>query len=495
MPDILEALRRAADTASDDPDVWTLRITLPDGTVVTHTYRPTPQQRQFHEARARYVLFGGAVGPGKTRALCEHILMRMVQWPGLPVLLLRRDLKDLRQTTEVEWRRVCPPALYSPQYGGQHNKADHFYRLWNGSTLYLGPAKDWESYKSGEYGLIAIDELNEISEEFYQNIETRLRWTTGSGRCRLSACAGTPPHPTHPLHQIVAATNPTAGWVKRRWYDPYQQGKELPNHRFIPARTLDNPYLPPTYVESLLSTHSQEWVRNYVYGEWSAFEHAVFSISRTRHAWHAALPKFDVVEGGIDWGSPTATQAHRTTAVIAGRTPDGLVIAFDLYSTRGTAIEDLIDWLSKRTTAYEVRRWWADSSQARANELLRSQGLPVYDADRRPKTVAQDIQTIKQLLEAEPPRLYLTTSPAMERLWAGLESYQYDPDTERPLKHQEDDEVDALRYALRSITKRPAYNADTPTPYVPKTNPSRNSAYDAILAHRRAILRRLLDDQ
>src|SRR5687767_15201673 len=149
-----------------------------------YSYVPTDKQQLAHNSLKKYVLFGGARGPGKSRWLLEHIKTQMLRWPGLPVFLGRRDLSDLKKTTEVEWTsKVCEPWLYdgkstlraldwkgreydTASWGGvgQHHKSENWYRLANGSTLYLGELKDWESWRSATLGLIAFDEAVETEE-------------------------------------------------------------------------------------------------------------------------------------------------------------------------------------------------------------------------------------------------------------------------------------------------------------------------------------------
>ena len=43
-----------------------------DGYVEVETYKPFPRQRAFHSSPAKYRLFGGAAGPGKSRAILEE---------------------------------------------------------------------------------------------------------------------------------------------------------------------------------------------------------------------------------------------------------------------------------------------------------------------------------------------------------------------------------------------------------------------------------------
>lgn len=433
------------------PDTWRIDIDLGDR-VITHEYTPTPKQAEFHKADGRYVLFGGAVGPGKSRALVEHIFAKMIAWPGIPVLLLRATLKSLRASTEKEWLKICPPELYSPQFGGSHDKSNHIYRFPNGSTLTLADASDWEKHKSTEFGLIAIDELTQVDEDTYNGLDTRLRWTTGEGHCSLRSCEqyGTD-HPRHPRYQLIAATNPATGWVKRRFYIPWREGKQLPDHVFIKATTYDNPYLPPDYAPTLARTHSARWVSVYLEGDWAAFEGQVFpDLDPTAHRWPAnrPLPPFTVVEGGIDWGSTDTRHPCRTVCLLGGRTASGDIIIFDMYSQAGPAARDAFSWIARKTGELRVRKWSADASQSRANELLREKGLPVADAARTPGSINDDVALINRWFAER--KLYI--GEKLDRLWDGLESWAY-ADNGKIAPNQQDDEVDALRYLMRSISR------------------------------------------
>lgn len=432
-----------------------------NGHKVAHSYSAYPKQVQFHKTRARYVLFGGARGPGKSYALSQHILRQALKWPGIPILLLRKDLKDLKMTTEKEWLKVCPPELYDPKFGGQHNRSEHWYRLFNGSTIYLGDLKDWESYKSMTVGLIAIDELNEVEEDAYINMDAALRWTTGEGVCDFPECQALDDqfvrqHPRHPFYQIAACTNPAPGWVKARFWDPWKAGRERPNHAFIPATAYDNPSLPPDFIPNLLESNSRQWVENYINGDWSSFEDMVWPHwNRADHRWKGPPPieDFTRIEGGIDYGA-TGSNSHRTAAYLSGYTKSGKIVTFWEYSEEGEASNDFFEHIKVAQRTYRVNRWQADSSQSRANQLLRESGIPVYDAPRYKGAVKDGNNLIHRLmakLANGEPGIYVTDD--CPRLMSGIEIYQLDPLTGEPLKNQEDDEVDAWRYNIDGLTK------------------------------------------
>ena len=58
-------------------------------------YEPFPKQRQFHASPAKYRLFGGAAGPGKTKALLMEAVLQAIDHPNVNTLLLRRTFPEL----------------------------------------------------------------------------------------------------------------------------------------------------------------------------------------------------------------------------------------------------------------------------------------------------------------------------------------------------------------------------------------------------------------
>lgn len=439
------------------------------GEEVEHRYGAWPKQAQFHQTRARHLCFGGARGPGKTVTLVEHILAKADRWPGIPILFLRKDLKDLKRTGMVEMRKRWPKQLYDPKFGGQWNLGEGWVRLWNGSIIYFGDLKDWESYKSMTVGMIAIDELNEVEEEAYINLEPTLRWTTGEGVCEFEECAAYGPeftreHPVHPFYQIVSATNPSPGWVKTRFWQRWKDGDELPGYRFISATAFDNPSLPVDFIPNLMRDHNPVWVRNYIYGDWAAFENMVWERwSRPVHGWRDPIPfgSFTTIEGGIDWGG-TTSEAHRTCAYLTGKLPDGRKITFWEYSKQGGASRDFFNTLEAANKRYKVRRWWADASQHRANEAMRLRGVAVHDAPRYKGSVRDGLNVVDRELTPDHtrrPRLYVVEENC-PRLCEGIETYRLDPETGEPAKNQADDEVNSWRYNIDGLERGEGRIAD-----------------------------------
>lgn len=441
------------------PERFETKVEMPDGSIVEHVYEAWPKQALFHRTRKRYVLFGGARGPGKTVALVEHVLAFMLRWPGVPVVVVRKDLKDLKKTFEVEWLKRVPKQFYDPKFGGQRHKGENWYRFFNGSTLYLGEGKDWESYKSMTIGMFVIDEGNETDEELLENTDAALRWTMAGGECERKECAELGAeyrraHPRHPFYQIVVASNPAPGWLKQRFWEPWKMGRERENHAFIPATAYDNPSLPPDFIPNLLKSHTQTWVQNFIQGDWSSFENMVWPrFSRALHVWRGPLPAFKRVTGGIDWGG-TTSDSHRTAAYLTGETASGVLVTFWGHSSRGQPGKEFFAILAAKTREHRVQRWDADASQARANEALRLRGIPVHDAARHKGSVKDGINIVDRELTPDAtgrPRLYV--GEGCEWLLSGIETYQLDPESGEPERGQEDDDVNAWRYNVMCATR------------------------------------------
>src|ERR1700676_888521 len=71
-------------------------------------YKPFPRQREFHDSTAKYRLFGGAAGPGKTKALLYEAILQAHKHPGVDTLLLRRTFAELEASLLTYFRRDVP---------------------------------------------------------------------------------------------------------------------------------------------------------------------------------------------------------------------------------------------------------------------------------------------------------------------------------------------------------------------------------------------------
>src|SRR5271154_4550351 len=275
---------------------------------VVLNYEPFPKQRQFHESPAKYRLFGGAAGPGKTKALLMEAVARAHEYSGVNTLLLRRTFPELEGSLLQYFRRDIPRNSYR-----SFSESRHQVEWLNGSVTrfgYCANESDVYQYQGGEYLFIGIDELTHFTLRQWQFLTSR-------NRC---AVRGSRP-------SMAGATNPGNighAWVKSLWVDRQpaagmERAEEYnANHyHFIRARFSDNPIfaVDESYKATLgaLPTHLK---RAFLDGDWDVIAGQYFDrFDLRRHVgraeeieWKPWWPRWI----SIDWGfeHPAATYWH-----------------------------------------------------------------------------------------------------------------------------------------------------------------------------------------
>ncbi|MFI5250805.1 MAG: phage terminase large subunit [Bacteroidota bacterium] len=210
-------------------------------------YVPTPSQNLLHDSNAKYRLIGGAMGGGKSKALCVEALRQSYTIPGNRGAILRKHYTTLRRTTMVTFFQTIPP-----EYIREYNKTEGRVTLTNDSEILFLDADEskdplFEKLKSLELGWFAIDEASEIPRQAFQILVSRLRWKCSTGN-----------------YFGFLASNPEQSWLKEDFIDARK-----PDHQYIPALPKDNPYLPPEYVQNLRAIFDEHQQRKYIDGDWT----------------------------------------------------------------------------------------------------------------------------------------------------------------------------------------------------------------------------------
>ena len=204
--------------------------------VTVSTYIPFPRQQLFHASPAKYRLFGGAAGPGKTIALLYEGIMQALETPGSATLLMRRTYPELEASLLAEFRRSVPWR----EMGAKFVESKHLVTWPNRSTTRFGfcdTERDVYRYQGDEYLFIGIDELTHFTLRQWQFLTTRNRCAVpGSYACMAGAT-----NPGNVGHAWVKALwgcdgekRPAPGMDRPDQYDP-------DDYEFIPARLDDNP--------------------------------------------------------------------------------------------------------------------------------------------------------------------------------------------------------------------------------------------------------------
>ena len=78
------------------------------GTVNVDLGDLNPKQKLFCQARTRYVAYGGARGGGKTHVLRVKAFGGALTYPGIRIMIVRREYPELEQNIILPMRKMIP---------------------------------------------------------------------------------------------------------------------------------------------------------------------------------------------------------------------------------------------------------------------------------------------------------------------------------------------------------------------------------------------------
>jgi phage terminase large subunit len=439
-------------------------------------YEPFPKQRLFHQSSAKYRLFGGAAGPGKSKALLMEAILQADEHPGANTLLLRRTFPELEQSLLLYFRRDVPRELYR-----SFNDSKHLVEWRNGSTTRFGYCQaenDVYQYQGAEFLFIGIDELTLFTLRQWQFLTSR-------NRCPLS----------NSFPCMAGATNPGNighAWVKSLWVDKQaaagmESAEEYDpeDYEFIAARVEDNPIYAAdeNYLKTLRSLPSH-LKRAFLDGDWDVFAGQYFDrFDHSRHVirpeaigWKDWWPRWI----SLDWGfeHPAAVYWHVAVpnadaarpqrsvvqvdefGVVSGPEPEGQIATYREYVTHRTPPRELAREIVARSEFRGEREridaiyLSPDAFARRTDEAsIAEQMGDVFAAAGFPRPIPADDDRIGgwmlmyQMLEAGE---WILTENCIE-LIRTLPNLIRDPARIEDIeKVNGDDAADAARYGLKS---------------------------------------------
>ncbi len=285
---------------------------------ISNSYKAFPRQKEFHESKAKYRLFGGAAGPGKTKALLWEAIGQANEVAGCDTLLLRRTYPELESSLLSYFRRDVPRSMYE-----SYSESKHVVTWLNGSTTRFGYCRnenDVYQYQGAEFLFIGIDELTHFTQKQWQFLTSRNRcpaevYSNGknAGK-RIVPCMAGATNPGNIGHAWVKALwvdhVPPAGFERSDLYDAH-------DYDFIRARIDDNPiYANDVEYRRTLEALPEHLRRAFLDGDWNIFAGQYFNIFDIGR--HTARPEDIRLDPwlprwiSIDWGfqHPSAVYWH-----------------------------------------------------------------------------------------------------------------------------------------------------------------------------------------
>ncbi|MEJ8590338.1 phage terminase large subunit [Riemerella anatipestifer] len=294
-------------------------------------YRPKPKQIEAHKCRAKYLLFGGAMGGGKSWFLCAEAIKQAMKYNGNRLVIVRKELSVLRRTTLITFFSICPKEILKG-----FNQTTLEVTFVNGSILTFLDAnisKDplLQKIKGLEIGWFGIDEANEVSIEVYSLLKTRLRWIL--------------PNKQKPQYEGRLTSNPEACWLIPTFIQSTNKDEV-----YIQSLTTDNYHEQSEYVITLKEAFKDNpnLLKKYLYADWSLVD----TINQLIPS-EAILKSAEIVNNnfaGISMGVDVARYGDDRTVFIILK--DGNIELIESYPQ--TAITEVITRIIQLINDYQI---------------------------------------------------------------------------------------------------------------------------------------------
>lgn len=202
------------------------------------------------------LIYGGAAGGGKSALGVLWIIEQCQTYAGTRWLMGRSKLKALKETTLNSFFEQATILKITDQFNYNAQSGIIYWK--NGSEillkdLYAYPADpNFDSLGSLEITGAFIDECNQITYKAWQIVKSRIRY-------KIKELGIMP--------KMLGTCNPAKNWVYSQFYLKNKSGTIDKDKKFVQALPTDNPHLPQSYLDSLLSLDDNSKQRLY-YGNW-----------------------------------------------------------------------------------------------------------------------------------------------------------------------------------------------------------------------------------
>lgn len=242
-----------------------MKVKTGGGSVTIDLGRPNSKpQQEFFASRCKYTAYGGARGGGKTWASSRKAIGGALRWPGIKILMIRREYDDMRNSL------IEPMLAILPQEIATYNGTLNIIYFVNGSTIKFGNMPGYGAavagkYQGQEYDWIFMEEATQFTEQEFRGLGACLRGVNKIPKRFYLTC-----NPGGVGHH----------WVKRLFVSrEFRDGENPADYCFIKATVEDNKDLmesSPDYVQAL--DLLPEDIRNaHRYGDWDALAGTYFS--------------------------------------------------------------------------------------------------------------------------------------------------------------------------------------------------------------------------
>ena len=471
---------------------------------VTLDYRPQERQARMHAARANQVLYGGAMGGGKSHAIRWDLYSCCLQNPGCQAVLVRQTFPQLL-TNHI---RACIREL--PALLGAYNTQRKSFEFANGSVLYFRHCEydqDLADFQGMEIHALGIDEASLLKPDHIVYIRARVRLGSFVPKEKFADGTAMLPrillgsNPGGPSHQFLKRTFIAPAPAETVFFDKTTADPRDPDSKgfrtiYIPATMRDNRYIDASYAGQF-TLMRDDLVKMYRDGDWDVVLGAFFDCwDRGRHVVKDFKPpSFWTRFRSLDWGMATPF-AVGWWCISDGETPVGhrdgsqslfpreCMIRYREYygaaknPTTGLSLANkglhmsapqvakkILDLSSREDVLYTVAdtsMWEVRSGPSPAEQMIKA-GVPLRKAERKRVAGWQEMYARLDdgmMLVTEGCTDFIRTIPT-------LQADEEDPEDVKK-KGQEDHAADESRYAAMSRPYVSDAQAEPENPFQPK---------------------------
>ena len=282
----------------------------------------------------------------------------MQDYPGVRILIGRKDFNDLRLSTMESWREVRDKVFVLHE-----DKQEHREEWVNGSQIFFRELKDLEGLGGQEFGVILVSEPYELDQDLYHRLKGRL---SQKGMPHMLLLEGNPPNEGHWLHKLVHGDDKTP---------------KDPDVTFFQVATDENKAMLPQGYWNSMQNAPVSWQKKYRLGEFGFTPEGqpVYDLFK-EHIHVHTCPIIPQRQGIRSWDSGVRHPA----CLWAQTTPQGQL--FIQYEWLGMEISlaEFAKGVTLRTNEYYA-----------SNQLIVDYGDPAMFA-RSPQTGKSDAQLLQE---------------------------------------------------------------------------------------------------
>lgn len=207
-----------------------------------HTEKQAEAWYYLNDTVTNELLFGGGAGGGKTDFGVTWGVRLSLQYVGIRGFFAREVLKDLKETTLLTFFDVAKRMGLKSGVDYTYYADSHIYFHQTGSTIYLRECKwiptdpQYDRLGSTEYTWGFIEEAQQVNSKARNTLRSRIRYKlTENGL----------------IAKLLMSCNPAKGFLYTEFYTPWKKGTLRKDRMFVQALAIDNPFVDPTYKETL----------------------------------------------------------------------------------------------------------------------------------------------------------------------------------------------------------------------------------------------------